>query len=63
MEQPFTYLKKGCGIKQITFIYPLKFGGQDHILSNTNPKRWVSFRIGKIHVEKDWHIETQSFIL
>ena len=53
MEQPFTYLKKGCGIKQITFIYPLKFGGQDRILSNTNPKRWVSFRIGKTLVERD----------
>ncbi len=60
MVQLFTYHKKECGIEQITFTYPLKFGGQEHIPSNTNPKLRKSLTIGKPHVEKDWHIEGQN---
>ena len=62
MEQLITYHKKGYGLKQIIFTYPLRFGNQENILFNTNHKRWKSFRIGKTLVEKDWHIEDQDIM-
>jgi hypothetical protein len=62
MEQHIIYHNKKYGTEQITSLYLSRYGVQERTPFNTNNRRWISFRTGKIYTKKKLIIEGQNTI-